>query len=273
MPRNPETNFGEGDRAKSTSPQGSKIDFTRTLYKAQEGQGNPSASGATNPSGDRSSSNQVISKELPPALYQVGKEAKEAVNEGQYSRFGAAYANILSELARSQDPERQELWKKYQEQHRAQQPIQDATETDSASSEDVPLKRKRKRQDKGKGRATTEQIGQGQSKDDARFAHRFQQEEDTSHHTSDSESEYEQAEPIEHTQEQDHSSSDYVVPQKHLEALVNAVIASKQPDAPKFNSRTFLQSIGADPTKTTVVIADAHAQLWRNILNKKQVHL
>lgn len=66
----------------------------------------------------------------------------------------------------------------------------------------------------------------------------------------------------------DQPSSDYIVPPEHIPALVDAVIASKQPGANQFSSRTFLQSIGVDDSKK-VVIADADANIWRQYLEGK----
>jgi hypothetical protein len=118
-------------------------------------------------------------------------------------------------------------------------------DTTRTAQQDVPSSS----HDTSKGRATSTDRQQWQIKDDERPAHQPQEEQ------SDLKSHHKHPEPTEHTQEHD-LPSDYVVPKKHIKELVGAVIASKLPGAPNFNSRTFLQDIGADPTKTTVVIAD-----------------
>jgi hypothetical protein len=128
-----------------------------------------------------------------------------------------------------------------------------------SSSEEVPLARTHmsSSREKGKSRAA-----------DKRLAHQPQDQENTSQ-ASESESDHGHLEPAQHTQKSDHSSQNYVVPEDDLEALVDAVIVSKNPNQ-QFRSAAFLQSIGVTDN-STVVIADKDFHTCTEYLASKKL--
>lgn len=67
------------------------------------------------------------------------------------------------------------------------------------------------------------------------------------------------------------ASSDHIISsEKHLHALVDAIITSKKPDGKKFSSDEFLQSINvatSDQKRSQIVIQDHDHDIWKKYLD------
>ncbi len=84
------------------------------------------------------------------------------------------------------------------------------------------------------------------------------------HKASDVASDHEAEETIPSTDISDRRSSDVIVPLEHIPALVDAVIASKQPGAKQFDHNAFLRRIGC--SGSAVVIDNTHGKAWKEHL-------
>jgi hypothetical protein len=245
MPRTPEAKIGEGDEARSTSPGGSNIDFTRTLYRDQERQ--KSSDDLRLPL-DRypklASLGKLDEQGRDPLMNDLYKENKILVPEDHNHRYPVVSGiyRTADHLLEHQGYNLQIVDEETRRRARhiviialpAEQrkhfmkeldAIEKSRQSKGGSSGDSSDSESNYRTDpKGKRRATN-----------AQQMH---------------------LEPIERTHKHDKHFSNYVVSKADLSTLVDYIVECKNANK-KINSLAFLQHIGVvDPTKTTVVIAD-----------------